>query len=236
MKTTYRALVGRRVPNGKHYYPMLSKPDNYNVSGSDHPDVSPFLVRQADPEHYAASLAVVCASTSKTAYERNRRETGISRPSIFSGLSIGTYLGIPKMFPNDIMHLIMNLAALFMDLWCGTIECHLTDNKDTWDWAVLQDQIWELHGAEVGGSTSCLPSSFDHPPHNPAEKINSGYKAWEWLLYLFGLGPGLLLGVLPQAAWTSYCKLVLGVHIIYQHSITRDQLQLAYCYAQGVLG
>ena len=36
-----------------------------------------------------------------------------------------------------------------------------------------------------------LPGSFDCPPHNPAEKISSGYKVWKFLLYLYGLGPGV---------------------------------------------
>ncbi|KAJ6528077.1 hypothetical protein B0H19DRAFT_1195027 [Mycena capillaripes] len=39
-----------------------------------------------------------------------------------------------------------------------------------------------------------IPGSFDRPPRNPAEKINSGYKAWERLLYVYGAGPALLYG------------------------------------------
>lgn len=43
-----------------------------------------------------------------------------------------------------------------------------------------------------------IPGSFGRAPHNPAEKISSGYKAAEFLAYLFCLGPGLLFRVLPR--------------------------------------
>ncbi len=62
------------------------------------------------------------------------------------------------------------------------------------------------------------------PPRNPAEKISSGYKAWEFLTYLFGLGPGLLHGVLPDKYWKNYCKLVAGMRIVHQRSISQEQL------------
>ncbi len=32
---------------------------------------------------------------------------------------------------------------------------------------------------------------------SPAEKISSGYKAWEFLIYVFGLCLALLYGILP---------------------------------------
>ena len=64
------------------------------------------------------------------------------------------------------------------------------------------------------------PSSFDHPPCNIAKKLKSGYKAWEFLLYLYGLGPGLLYGLLPDAFYTNFCKLVLGICLVNQHRIS----------------
>jgi len=51
---------------------------------------------------------------------------------------------------------------------------------------------WE----DVGLATQFIPSSFGHAPWNPAEKVNSGYKAWEFQLYLVGLGPSLLRHIL----------------------------------------
>jgi len=57
---------------------------------------------------------------------------------------------------------------------------------------------------------------FDRPPRNPAEKISSGYKAWEFLTYVFGLGPGVFLDILLDIYWTHFCKLVAGIRLLYQ--------------------
>jgi hypothetical protein len=119
------------------------------------------------------------------------------------------------------MHLgALNLSDLMISLWCGTIDCTNPDNKASWDWAVLQGEVWQQHSKAVTDSLHYLPSLFDHPPCNITEKLMSGYKAWEFLLYLYGLGPGLLLGILPTSYYTNYCKLVFGVCLINQHRIT----------------
>ncbi|KAJ3872829.1 hypothetical protein F5051DRAFT_463280 [Lentinula edodes] len=124
------------------------------------------------------------------------------------------------------MHLILNLADILIPLWRGSVSCDRGDDISTWVWAVLKDKdTWEKHGADVANCTPYLPGSFDRPPRNPAEKINSGYKAWEFLLYLFGLGPGLLYNILPLEYWKSYCKLCAGIRYMYQYKITRDQLK-----------
>ncbi|KAG6808925.1 hypothetical protein H0H92_002347 [Tricholoma furcatifolium] len=221
-------LVGRKKPGASYYFPLLSKPLNYDVVGCNHSDVPAHNVHGIDNSRYQTSLHQIISSRTKREYELNRRETGICKPSLFSGLSDGTYLGIPNMFPTDIMHLILNLADLLIPLWRGKFECADTDSRDTWTWAVLQGNIWEIHGRDVARCTPYLPGSFDRPPRNPAEKINSGYKAWEYLVYIFGLGPGLFYGVLPPEIWRSYCKLVSGVRIIYQKTISRSQLQTAH--------
>ncbi|ETW85805.1 hypothetical protein HETIRDRAFT_309960, partial [Heterobasidion irregulare TC 32-1] len=69
-----------------------------------------------------------------------------------------------------------------------------------------------------------LPGSFDHPPCNPAEKISSGYKCWEFLHYIYGLGPGLLHGILSDRCWQNFCKLAASVWIIFQLHIPYSQL------------
>lgn len=51
------------------------------------------------------------------------------------------------------------------------------DTKTTWDWVVLQGVTWREHGKRVTSFRKYLPSSYERPPRNPAEKINSGYKA-----------------------------------------------------------
>lgn len=75
---------------------------------------------------------------------------------------------------------------------------------------------------------SYLPGSFDRPPRNIAEKLNSGYKAKEFLTYLFGLGPALLYGILPTTYWRNICKLVRGVRLAHQHEISAGNLQEAH--------
>jgi hypothetical protein len=95
----------------------------------------------------------------------------------------------------------LNWTDLILALFRGTIECELPDSKKAWIWAVLQGKIWKEHGQSVADATPYLPGSFDRPPRNPAEKISSGYKAWEFLLYIVGLAPALLHGILPDPEW-----------------------------------
>ncbi len=73
-----------------------------------------------------------------------------------------------------------------------------------------------------------LPSSFDRPPRNIAEKLTSGYKAWEFLLYLYGLAPGLLYDVLPKVYYSNFCKLVYGIQLMNQHKISRANVRDAH--------
>ncbi len=66
------------------------------------------------------------------------------------------------------------------------------------------------------------------PPRNPAEKISSGYKAWEFLLYFYGLGPCLFFKLLPEIYWEHYCKLVRGIRILMQEEIYPHELVEAH--------
>ena len=72
-----------------------------------------------------------------------------------------------------------------------------------------------------------FPSSFGRPPRNPAEKLSSGYKAWELLLYIYGLGPGVFYGVLPEKYYKHFCRLVFGIRTVYQRSISIASLEKA---------
>jgi hypothetical protein len=60
------------------------------------------------------------------------------------------------------------------------------------------------------------------------EKISSGYKATEYYLYIFGLGPGFFRAVLPRKYWRNLCKLVHGARILVQRSITAAQVREAH--------
>ena len=73
-------------------------------------------------------------------------------------------------------------------------------------------------------ATPYLPGTFDQPPCNLAEKILSGYKAWEFFIYVFALGPGIFLDVLPDIYWSHYCQLIAGIWLIHQSAITLAQV------------
>lgn len=177
---------------------------------------------------YAANLRKVIVAGGRVSYQRIRLETGIAKPSIFTG--IRWTLPLPTGFGADLMHLItLNLTDLFVSLFRGTIVCEPTDDVDDWPWAVLRVKAtWKAHGQLVAAATRYLPGSFDQPPRNPAEKINSGYKAWEYLLYVYGLLPGLLRPLLPSVYYQSFCKLVSGIRIVLQRRIPRAQLRIAH--------
>jgi len=178
---------------------------------------------------YEQKLEFFVQSSSETQYKKRRLETGIVKPSIFLGLNPCHHLDIPGCFGSDIMHLAaLNIPDLLINLWQGALDCDNNDDWRTWDWTVLTGSMWEDHGRDVAACTPYLPGSFDHPPRNPAEKISSGYKAWEFLIYIYGLGPALFYGVLPEKYWINFCKLVYGMHIILQHEIMADDLAKAH--------
>ena len=225
----YCSVTGRHKPGGSHYFPALLKPDNYAVQGCDHEDISFANLPSCSQKNYHSNLHYLMSSPSETQYKKRRLETGISKPTIFLGLQQDKMLGIPGCFGSDIMHLgSLNLPDLLINLWRGTLDCDKKDDVSTWEWATLRGSVWEEHGRQVAATTPYLPGSFDRPPRNPAEKISSGYKAWEFLLYIFGLGPGLLLNILPDIYYRNFCKLVFGMRIIHQHQINRNDLQKAH--------
>lgn len=231
----YCPIRGRHKEKSGHHYPVMLKPNApYAVVGSTHKD---FELRKqpSRPQHdtavrYAENLRHVQSAASMSQYKARRLETGIAKPSIISGLPEGCIFGIPGCFPADIMHLAgLNIPELLLALWRGTLACEAPDSKSTWDWAIFMNaEVWKSHGKLVAGATPYLPGSFDRPPRNPAEKISSGYKAVEFLTYLYGLGPALLYRLLPTKYWRNFCRLVRGIRLIYQHHITRLQLREAH--------
>lgn len=225
----YCDLVGRHKPGGSHYYPARLKPHNYSVRGCDHGDVDFHVISPPNAERYRKNLENVLLSTNENNYKARRLATGICKPSLLSAMHQDRFLGMPGCCGSDIMHLLcLNLPDLFIPLWRGTFTYENSDNKATWDWAVLQGDVWTQHGQAVANATPYLPGSFGRPPRNPAEKINSGYKAWEFMLYLYGLGPGLLYNVLPEKYWKNFCKVVFGVRLILQKSILAEELLEAH--------
>lgn len=227
----YCPVRGRRKKNSGHYYPALLKPDPpYDISGCTHDDIDPYDVPRRPQDEAAAryrrNLIQVASATNTTRYEKERLETGIAKMSLVSGLPADCILGIPNCFPPDIMHLsALNIPDLLISLWRATLTCEEPDNKDTWDWAIFRDaDAWKAHGLAVSAASLLLPGSFDRLPRNIAEKLTSGYKAVEFLTYMYGLAPALLYGVLPEKYWRHHCKLVRGIRLVYQRQVTKDQI------------
>jgi hypothetical protein len=227
-------IIGRHKPGGAHYYPARFKPTGYNLAGCNHPDVNiKKELREFNStlaaKKYRKDLCIVMHSQNKAQFDRNRLETGICKPTIFLGFRSDRILGIPACFGGDSMHLTaLNIPDLLITLWRGTISVDDTDKRSSWTWMALKDaDVWRRHGEEVASSKPYIPGSFDRCPRNPAEKLNSGYKAWEYLLYIFGLGPCLFSGILPPAYWENYCKLVRGVHLLLQEEIKLLELKEA---------
>ncbi|KDQ52675.1 hypothetical protein JAAARDRAFT_198028 [Jaapia argillacea MUCL 33604] len=220
-------IRGRHKTGAPQYFPALLKPTNYSVVGCDHPDLDVYNLPYASRAHYLANLAILEASPNPNQYTKRRLQTGISKPSTFTRLT--RTIHIPLMFTMDFMHLAgLNLPDLFIGLWCGSIDCGRSDSRATWDWFVLQGEVWKAHGKAVAAARSYWPGSFGNPPRNPAEKISSGYKAWEFLLYVYGLGPALLRSILPEKYWRHYCKLVFAIRLLHQRRITASELRHAH--------
>jgi len=193
----------------------------------NHPDIDVCSIYPPDAAEYRQDLNLVLTSPTNAEYGRRRLETGIKKASIFNG--IPRILELPTCFPGDVMHQpVINLTALMLELWCERGNCRTGDGSDdTWDWAVLKGDVWKTHGQAVADAAPYFPRSFDRTPRNPAEKLSSGYKAWELLLYFYGLGPGLFEGLLPERYHLHYCKLVVAIRIMYQHQIPNQELKLA---------
>ena len=220
-------LIGRNKPHGSHYYPALLKPLGTHESSCNHPDFDVSNLPPVDPLKYQQDLRSVLTSQTNAQYQQRRLQSGIRKASIFECLP--RILTPPTCFPGDIMHQpVINLTALMFDLWMGREACRKADPRSTWEWAVLKGDVWMTHGRAVANSATCFPRSFDRTPRNPAEKLSSGYKAWELLLYFYGLGPGLFFHILPEEYYRHYCKLVVGVRIVYQRRISRQQLLFAH--------
>src|SRR3954453_691362 len=78
---------GRHKPGGTHYYPALLRPIEYTVAGCDHSDVNIQNISSLSLKRYQENLRYVQESPNETQFKKRRRETGICKPSLFSGLS-----------------------------------------------------------------------------------------------------------------------------------------------------
>ncbi|EIW80031.1 hypothetical protein CONPUDRAFT_27571, partial [Coniophora puteana RWD-64-598 SS2] len=222
----YCGFPGRRYAQKPHYYPVMKKPRNYNVSGCLGPDKTADTLPSAGSGDYDQNLARILACRTLAEYARARLETGIVKPTLFSGLRCTK---IPHLFGSDIMHLAaINIPDLLIPLWRAKFTTEGSDKTSLWDWAFLKDKAtWEELGRLVELVATHLPGSFDRPPRNVAKKIHTGYKAWEFLLLMHGMMPALMMNILPEPYYTHYCRLVRGIRILSQHSISLGQIEIA---------
>jgi hypothetical protein len=224
---------GRRKPGGSHYYFALQRPDDYAVPGCSHDDIDPADIAAWVPSQreYMKNLAKLLRARNRADYERLRLETGLVKPSLLLGLPVDRTFGIPGTFGSDFMHLpALNTPDLLYGLWHGTIDHDRRDfqRQSEWPWAELsRPEIWREYGAKADVAAPYWPGWYDRIPRNPAEKMNSGYKAWEFLLLLFGLGPKDLRAHLPEEYWVHFCKLTRVFDILGSHIITVEELNEA---------
>jgi len=71
------SLTGWRKPGSSQYYPVLLKPDNYNVPGSNHADVNSEDIRTSTSADYVEHLRYVLESNSQAQFQSCHLETGI---------------------------------------------------------------------------------------------------------------------------------------------------------------
>ena len=110
-------LKGHRKPAASQYYPVLLKPNNYDVHGCDHPDVDVYSIGPSNSCVYTQQLLYLLSSPTQRVYEARHLETGIVGPSILLGLQPHLIQGIPEIFSSEMMHLSgANMAALWLDL------------------------------------------------------------------------------------------------------------------------
>ncbi|KIK90751.1 hypothetical protein PAXRUDRAFT_151248 [Paxillus rubicundulus Ve08.2h10] len=227
-------MVGHSGKNGcRVYCGVLGRrnlcPCDHTVTGSDHNDIDAFELPQGGSAEYADNLKKIVSIRNQAQWDRMKTETGLTKPPLILGLDPTCSLGVPLCMTTDIMHLAGNLSDLLISLWRGTMDIGPSDDRASWDWAVLEsNEAWTAHSKDVERAGSHLPGSYDHKPCNIAEKLNTQYKTWEFQLYMFSIAPILLYGILPSKYWTNYCMLVRGFQIMCQHSITQQQLQHAH--------
>ena len=128
----YCPTKGRHKPNKPIYYPAMLLPRNYTIVGCNHGDLDVRNIPPTSIDEYSQNLAYVMHSSNDANFKVWRKETGIAKPSLFSGLPTNRILPIPGCFPADLMHLVsLNLTDLLLSLWRGSIDCDPADSAGT---------------------------------------------------------------------------------------------------------
>ena len=155
---------------------------------------------------------------------------GLCKQTLFSSLPCQP-LPVPSLFTMDIMHLsVLNNPNLFLKLFTGKLNIYDPNDRANWDWAVFycRPKLWSTHREIVPRSVPFIPLSFGCAPQDPLKRLNSGYKAWEFQIYIYSLCPTLLRHLLPWKYWLHFCKLVAGIHIMQHLCISKEELLLEH--------
>ena len=224
-------MPGRHPPGKPTYYPAVLQPKDYTIAKCNHADYDLSKLGPPDAMKYQRDLRKVIISPNERKYKQNRLLTGICQPSICLGLQLKSMFPVPRCFTLDFMHLVsLNIPSHLVSIWRNSSDARVTyENLSKPDFIVLDDdEVWKEHGNLVKSTHPYFPGSFDRLPRDPSKKINSGYKAIEWLNYFWVLGPALFRVVLPHHLWKHYCRLVCGIRLLYQRVITEEELRRAH--------
>ena len=119
-------LFGRYRQGDSHYYPVLNRPNDYDVPKCDHGDISEakLLSFRTNPSrNYKAKVKRLVSAPNRSQYNQRRLETGLTAASILNGLSKS--LGVACINVMETMNLIaLNDLDLFIGLWRGTIKSY----------------------------------------------------------------------------------------------------------------
>ncbi|KAF8584056.1 hypothetical protein K439DRAFT_1647026 [Ramaria rubella] len=114
----YCGIKGHQKPMKSCYYPVLLKLNNHNVPGSDHPDIKIQDICGGSMDEYNDKLTYLLKSWNHAKYKHHRKDTGISKQSLVSGLPREHRLPLVSTFAGDSMHVTtLNLGDLFPLLW-----------------------------------------------------------------------------------------------------------------------
>ena len=131
----YCGLPGRHRERDGHYFPVMLKPNNYDIAGCDHNNITFSHLKQYQQDvssRYQRNLRRLLEASNLLQYKDHCLKTGLCKQTILSRLREG--LG-PNIFPLDIMHLInLNDPDLFLGLWRGTVKVYPPDTLELWDW------------------------------------------------------------------------------------------------------
>jgi hypothetical protein len=97
----YCGLPGRCRDRDGHYYPVMLKPEAYDVVGCNHDDVLLSNLRrhqQGILTRYQDNLIKLLRAENPMRFKDHRLETGLCKQTICSGLH--NSLGIPNTFPR----------------------------------------------------------------------------------------------------------------------------------------